>query len=54
MNAPTIPSQNLNVNMSGGFDISGGEVAGEAATRQAITEMTDAFEIVVKRLGRQV
>jgi hypothetical protein len=54
MTAPVIPSQSLNVNMSGGFDIRGGESAGGEATRQAITEMTDAFEIVVKRLGRQV
>lgn len=54
MNAPVIPSQTLNVNMAGGFNITGGEAAGEAATRQAVVDMTDALEIAVKRIGRQI
>lgn len=54
MNAPIVPSQNLNVNMSGGFNITGGEGVGARVKEEAISEMTEAFEIAVKRLGRRI
>lgn len=54
MNAPLIPSQTLNVNMSGGFNISGGEGVSARVKQEAISEMTEAFEIAVRRLGRRV
>jgi hypothetical protein len=53
MNAPVIPSQNLNVNMSGGFNIEGGEQAGQETIQAAIVEMTDTLEIAIRRLARR-
>ncbi len=53
ISAPVIPSQNLNVEMSGGFNITGGEQAGQAVVEASISEMTDALEIAVKRLIRR-
>ena len=53
ISAPVIPSQNLNVEMSGGFNITGGEQAGQAVVEASISEMTDVLEIAVKRLTRR-
>lgn len=53
MVAPVIPSQNVNVSMSGGFNITGGEQAGEASVQMAVDEMTTSFEIAVRRLIRK-
>ena len=53
MTAPVVPSQNLDVTMGGGFNITGGEQAGEAAVQAAVTEMTDNFRIAVRRLARR-
>ncbi len=53
MAAPVIPSQNVNVSMSGGFNITGGEQAGEASVQIALDEMTTSFEIAVRRLIRK-
>ncbi len=53
ISAPVIPSQNLNVEMSGGFNITGAEGAGQATVEAAITEMTDVIEIAVRRLARR-
>ncbi len=53
MVAPVIPSQNVNVSMSGGFNITGGEQAGEASVQMAVDEMTSSFEIAVRRLIRK-
>lgn len=53
MAAPVIPSQELAVTMGGGFNISGGEQAGEAAVQAAVVEMTENFRIAVKRLARR-
>ncbi len=51
--APVIPSQNLNVEMSGGFNITGAEGAGQATVEAAVTEMTDVMEIAIRRLTRR-
>jgi len=51
--APVIPSQSLEVLMSGGFDIKGGDQAGEAAVQAAVTEMTETIQIAVRRLVRR-
>jgi hypothetical protein len=51
--APVIPSQSLEVLMSGGFDIRGGEQAGEAAVQAAVTEMTETIQVAVRRLARR-
>ena len=53
MTAPVIPSQNLSVTMDGGFNITGGGEAGEAATQAAVAEMTENFRIAVQRLARR-
>jgi hypothetical protein len=53
MTIPAVPSQSLNVEMSGGFDIRGGEGAGQAAVQAAVVEMVDAVEIAVKRMARR-
>ncbi len=53
MAAPVIPSQNVNVSMSGGFNITGGEQAGEASVQMALDEMTQSFEIAVRRIIRK-
>ena len=53
MTAPVIPAQNINVSMSGGFNITGGEQAGEASVQMAVDEMTSSFEIAVRRLIRR-
>ncbi len=53
MPAPVIPSQRLAVEMSGGFAITGGEAAGEAATQAAVTEVVDTIEIAINRLARR-
>jgi hypothetical protein len=53
MAAPIIPSQNLDVNMSGGFNISGGEQAGEAAVQAAVVEMTETMQVALRRLARR-
>jgi len=39
--------------MSGGFNITGGEQAGQVAVEAAIVEMTDTWEIAVKRAIRR-
>jgi hypothetical protein len=51
--APVIPSQSLEVLMSGGFDIRGGEQAGEAAVQAAVTEMVNTVEVAVRRIVRR-
>jgi hypothetical protein len=51
--APVIPSQSLEVLMSGGFDIRGGEQAGEAAVQAAVTEMAETMQIAIRRLARK-
>jgi hypothetical protein len=53
MSLPAIPSQSLNVTMAGGFDVRGAEGAGATAVQAAVSEMTDAFEIAVKRMVRR-
>jgi hypothetical protein len=53
MAAPVIPSQNLNVNMSGGFNITGDGQADEAILQATMTEMVDSFKIAVDRLVRR-
>ncbi len=53
MAAPVIPAQNLDISMSGGFNITGGEQAGEAAVQAAVSEMTENFKIAVRRLARR-
>ncbi len=53
MSAPIIPSQNLNVEMSGGFDIRGGQEAGEVIVKAAVAEMTENIRIAVRRLARR-
>lgn len=53
MTAPVIPGQSLSVAMSGGFDIRGGEGAGQAAVQAAVAEMTENFRIAVQRLARR-
>lgn len=50
---PTAPSSNVNVNMSGGFDIHGAEPAGRAATEAALDRMVDEFTIAVSRMSRR-
>ena len=51
---PTAGSNSaLNVNMSGGFNISGAEVAGRASTEAALDKMVEEFSIAVRRLGRR-
>ncbi len=51
--APVIPSQNLNVEMSGGFNITGAEGAGQATVEASIDEMTNVMEIAIRRLVRR-
>jgi hypothetical protein len=53
MATPVIPSQNLNVNMSGGFNITGDGQADEAILQAAAVEMTENFRIAVARLARR-
>lgn len=50
---PTGGSSNLNVQMSGGFDISGAEIAGKAAVAAALETMTENFVEAVQRLSRR-
>lgn len=54
MSAPLIPSQTINLQMGGGFEITGGEAAGEAVVRAAVEEMTDNVVEAVKRLTRRI
>lgn len=53
MAAPVIPSQELNVNMSGGFNITGDGQADETILQAAATEMTENLKIAVRRLARR-
>lgn len=53
MSVPVIPSQEVNVTMSGGFNITGEEQANEAILQAAAQEMTDNFRIAVRRLTRR-
>ncbi len=53
ISAPVIPSQNLNVEMSGGFNITGAEGAGQATVEASIDEMTNVMEIAIRRLVRR-
>jgi hypothetical protein len=50
---PSAPSGNLNVNMAGGFNITGAEVAGRAATEAALDQMVDEFTDAVRKLSRR-
>ncbi len=53
MPAPVVPSQTLSVEMSGGFNISGGEGAPEGVIEAAVVEMADTMEITMRRLTRR-
>lgn len=53
MPAPVVPSQTLSVEMSGGFNINGGEGAPEGVIEAAVIEMADTMEITMKRLARR-
>jgi len=53
MAAPVIPSQTLDVAMSGGFNITGDGQGDEAILRAAAAEMTENFRIAVRRLARR-
>jgi hypothetical protein len=53
MAAPVIPSQILEVAMSGGFNITGDGQADEAILRAAVSEMTETFGIAVRRVARR-
>lgn len=50
---PSVPSSNINVNMAGGFDITGAEIAGRAATEAALDQMVDEFTIAVQKIARR-
>lgn len=49
--APVIPAQRVDVAMSGGFNITGGEIAGREATQAAIKDMVEMFEIAINRVS---
>jgi hypothetical protein len=49
---PTGGPTNLNVNMKGGFNITGGEVAGKAAVEEALNTMTEEFVTAVQKLSK--
>jgi hypothetical protein len=53
MSTPIIPSQMLNVAISGGFGITGGDAAGQAIVQAAIEQTVDAIEIAIGRLARR-
>jgi phage-related minor tail protein len=53
MIAPVIPSQSLEVLMSGGFNITGDGQSNEAILQAATQEMTENFRIAVRRLARR-
>jgi phage-related minor tail protein len=53
MAAPVIPSQSLEVNMSGGFNVSGDGQGDEAIMKAAAAEMTENFRIAVRRIARR-
>jgi hypothetical protein len=53
MVAPVIPSQSLDVNMSGGFNVTGDGQSNDAILQAAAEEMTENFRIAVKRLARR-
>lgn len=53
MVAPVIPSQNLNVNMSGGFNITGSGQANDEILQAAAQEMTETFRIAIRRIERR-
>jgi hypothetical protein len=53
MAAPVIPSQSLNVAMSGGFNITGDGQANEEILQAASQEMVDNFRIAVQRIARR-
>lgn len=50
-----LPSQSssMDVNMSGGFNITGGESAGKAAVEEALATMTEEFRIAVTKFARR-
>jgi len=53
MSTPIIPSQLLNVAISGGFGITGGDTAGQAIVQAAIEQTVDAIEVAIGRLARR-
>jgi hypothetical protein len=53
MAAPVIPSQSLDVNMSGGFNITGDGQANDEILQAASREMTENFKIAIRRLARR-
>jgi hypothetical protein len=53
MAAPVIPSQSLDVVMSGGFSVTGDGQGNEEILRAASEEMTENFRIAVQRLARR-
>jgi hypothetical protein len=53
MTAPVIPSQSLDVNMSGGFNVTGDGQSNDAILQAATEEMTENFRIAVRRLARR-
>jgi len=50
---PTSSRGSLDVNMGGGFNISGAEVAGRVATEAALDSMVAEFSIAVRRMARR-
>jgi hypothetical protein len=50
---PAGGSSSLDVNMSGGFNVTGADVAGKAATEAALDRMVDEFSIAVRRMARR-
>jgi hypothetical protein len=53
MAAPVIPSQSLDVSMSGGFNITGDGQANDEILQAASQEMTENFKIAIRRLARR-
>lgn len=53
MAAPIIPSQSLDVNMSGGFNVTGDGQANDEILQAAAQEITENFRIAVRRLARK-
>lgn len=53
MFAPLPAQGNLNVKMSGGFDLRGAEVAGKAATEAALDLMVNSLEAAARRVVRR-
>lgn len=51
--APIIPSQDLNILMSGGLDITGDGQSNDAILQAATEEMTETIRLAVRRLARR-